>query len=220
MMTRTASPPSVDGVADEVAAARGTLYALFAALFEEPDEDTYEGLASGDLPAEFAALFDRAGLTVAVDADALVPDDDLELLRARFNDVFVVGYLDPPVPLYETEYREESWDDVNLDLARVYDYFGVSVDREERDHHDNLVLELEFAGYLARRAAMDGDDGVRKARADFVDRHLGQFVAGIRERVREEPNTGIYEPLVALLDAFVTADRAALADTTPGVDDP
>jgi len=99
----------------------------------------------------------------AVEAPALATDDDYETLAARYNDLFELGYSEytdrtdgsldssgPPVPLYESKYRpDQSWNDVNLDLARAYDHYGLEIDQDRRDNHDALRYELEFAGYLA-----------------------------------------------------------------------
>lgn len=207
MMTADAADTLVTD--DTETTARGTIYGTLAALFEEPDEATYETLADGSMAADLDILVEHAGL--AVPARTLVTGDDYELLCARFNDIFEIGYPDPPVPLYESEYeRETSWDDVTLDLARVYDYFGVSVDESNREHHDHLQLELEFAGYLARLAATTDDESVRTARRDFLDRHLEPFVQQIESAVADEAETGIYGDLASFASSFVAADLADL----------
>lgn len=207
-MTRR-DPTETETVDDPAAAARGTIYGTLASLFEEPDETTYETLQDGTMAADLDHLVEHAGLDVAV--PTLVTSDEYELLCARFNDVFAIGYPDPPVALYESEYVPEGkWDDVNLDLARAYDFFGVEVDQTDREHHDHLQLELEFAGYLARLAAVTDEDGVRRARRDFLDRHLAAFVAGIANKVEDEVETDIYDDLVAFTNEFVSADLADL----------
>ena len=214
-----------EDIADEVetdAAARGTIYALAARAFTEPDADLYAALAGGDLEAEFETLLDRTALDV--EPPALDVEDDHDTVRARYNDLFVVGYTEvvdrtdgtvnsqgPPVSLYESDYRPEvSWNDVNLDLARAYEYFGCQIDRDERDNHDNLRIQLEFMGYLCRReAAVDPD--VAAARLDFHDRHLRVVVDGVASALAEEPGTGYYGPLADFLDRFSDADVADLA---------
>lgn len=208
-MTDPDRPAATESIDDPVAAARGTVYGTLASLFEEPDEQTYEVLTDGTLAADIDRLLEHADLDVA--APALVTADDYELLCARFNDVFEIGYPDPPVALYESEYAGEGeWNEINLDLARAYDYFGVEIDESERDHHDHLQLELEFAGYLSRLAAMEDDDAVRRARRDFLDRHLAPFVEAIDSAMDDEVETDIYDDLVEFANAFVAADLADL----------
>lgn len=227
---------SDDEVADRVhrndldadAAARGALYGLLSKAFEHPDESLYRALADGDLREQVETLVERTSLSVPV--EGLSTDDDFDTLCARYNDVFVLGYAEyedrtdgslstdePPVPLYESAYRPNaSWNDVNLDLARAYDYYGLQPDTSEREHHDHLRLQLEFAGYLARReAAFDGDDDA-VARFDFLDRHLRVLVEGVVERTRNEPNTGAYGQFAELLDALTAADRRDLAQRLDG----
>lgn len=213
---------------DPDAAARGTVYALLASVFEHPDRKLYDALAGGDLRDEFDALFARTPLDVST--EGVGTEDDYDTLCARYNDLFVIGYSEyedktdgtlstdePPVPLYESAYRPEaSWTDVNLDLARAYDYYGVRPSSSDREHHDYLGLQLEFAGYLARReAATDGEDAAR-ARLDLLDRHLRILVEGVVERIDDEPNPGAYGRFAAFIDEFTVADRDELAERLEG----
>lgn len=217
------------GEIDRDAAARGATYALLAHAFEHPDDHFYELLADGSLREQFEALATRMPFDLA--ADAVRTGDDFDTLCARYNDLFVIGFseyedrtdgslstTEPPVPLYESAYRTEvSWTDVNLDLARAYDYYGLRPAEDDRDHHDSLRLQLEFAGYLARReAAVDGADAAR-ARLDLLDRHLRILVEGVADRIEDEPNTGVYGRFARALDDFTATDRAELADRL-GVD--
>ena len=212
------------------AGARGALYALFATAADHPDEVLYDVLADGSLAEQVEALSARTGLDVAL--PALVTDDDYDTLSARYNDLFVIGYaeyedrtdgslstFEPPVPLHESAYRSDaSWTSVNLDLARAYDYYGLAVDESNREHHDHLVLILEFAGYLARReAAVDGEPAA-VARLDLLDRHLRILVEGMVRRIEDEPGVEFYGRLVKAVDAFTAADRADLAARTEGVE--
>jgi len=206
------------------AAARATLYRALAHAFQYPDEAFHEAAASGALETELGACIDRTGLDI--DLPSIGTDDDYETLAARYNDIFELGYSEytdrtdgsldaqgPPVPLYESKYRpDRSWNDVNLDLARAYQFYGLEIDQEDRDNHDALSYELEFAAFLARReAAVDGENAAA-ARLDFHDRHLGHLAAGVADRLADEPGTDIYGPLAELLEAVVRADRNDLAE--------
>lgn len=203
--------------------ARGAVYGVLARCFRDPDERLHAALRDGSLEAEVSALLDRTQLDVA--PLTLRTDADHDALCALYNDLFVIGFSravdrtdgtveseGPPVPLYESAYRSDvSWSDVNLDLARAYEHFGIEVDDEHREHHDFLPLILEFAGYLCRReAAIDPE--VARARLDFHDRHLRPVASGVAERIDEESAPGVYGDLAAFLDRFTTADVAHLAD--------
>lgn len=218
LVTSGIAPPdegSAPAIGDPDAAARGAAYGLFATLFDEPDADVCRAFASGEVETLFDELLSRTSLPLATTPE-LRPDDDHELLRARFNDVFGVGYPEPPVSLYESDHREDGWRDVNLDVARAYDYFGVSVPEDRREHHDHLRLELEFAGSLARWTAVRDDDDLDRARLAFLERHLRHLATGVAEAVVDEPNTGVYGPLSELLVAFVSADHEDLAADLDG----
>jgi DMSO reductase family type II enzyme chaperone len=224
-MATTPTDP-VDDV-DEDAAARGAVYATLATAFEYPEQSFHEAAANGSLEADLRACLDRTALDVAV--PSLSTGDDYETLAARYNDIFELGYSEytdrtdgsleaegPPVPLYESKYRpDHSWNDVNLDLARAYSHYGLEIDQDQRDNHDAVTYELEFAGYLARREAAVGDDAAT-ARLDFHDRHLGHAAAGVADRLADEPGTDIYGGFGELLEAFVRADRNDLAARLEG----
>lgn len=215
------------------AAARGGVYALLAVLFDEPGADLYERLAAGDLDATCRDLVAETGLDVT--PPDLTVTEDHDTLCARFNDLFTVGYAEyedrtdgsldsegPAVSLYETAYRPDaSWTDVNLDLARAYDYFGLEVDESARDNHDFLPYQLEFAGYLARRAANGGPESARqqaRARLDLHDRHLHVVAGGVAERMAEEAGTGLFGEVADFCARFVRADQQSLADRFEGGD--
>ena len=208
--------------ADPGAVARGAIYSFLAKAFESPDERLHAALHDGEARDRIEALLAQTGL--AVEAPTLRTDDDHDTLCARYNDLFVLGFSEvidptdgtidsrgPPVPPYESAYREEvSWTDVNLDLARAYEYFGVDVGTEERENHDFAPLVLEFAGYLCRLEAL-GNDGVADARLDLLDRHVRPLTEGLTDALGAEPGTEIYGDIGTLLDRFTAAEVADLA---------
>lgn len=213
---------------DRDAVARGGLYSLLARGFRHPDESLHAAAADGRLAGDAAELAETTIVDLpapdgAGESTQLVTDDDFETLCARYNDLFVIGFATyedrtdgslasdgPPVPLYESTYRPEaSWGDVNLDLARAYEFFGLGVDGDDRDNHDALPLQLEFAAYLARREAL-GEPGAAAARLDLLDRHLSYVAAGVCERLLEEVGTDIYGDLGDLLARLIQAEQADL----------
>ncbi|MEF8774232.1 MAG: molecular chaperone TorD family protein [Halobacteriales archaeon] len=223
-MTLAEADPDAGGVTDGDAAARAALYGLLARAFDHPDERLHAGARDGSLAEEAAAYVDRSALSVSV--PDLTARGDYESMAARYNRLFAIGHAEytdrtdgslesegPPVPLYEFRYRDASWEAVNRDLARAYDYFGVSVDGEFRDHHDNVRLELEFAAYLARRQAT-GDDDAARARRDLLARHLDPFTGGLVDRFDDlAVESGVYADVAQLARRVVAADLATLRET-------
>jgi DMSO reductase family type II enzyme chaperone len=219
--------PQTDRVSeyDRDPAARSALYGLLARAFDNPDDELHVVATDGQLASEVDTYVHRSSLSI--DRPDIGTKRSRERLSATYNDLFTLGHAEytdrsdgsmesegPPVPLYESKYREASWNDVNVDLARAYDHFGVAVDQERREHHDNLRLELEFAAYLARREAIgEGDAG--RARRDFLDRHLEPFADGLLTRI-EAVHDGIYADFARLLKAVVRADLADLRERYGG----
>lgn len=219
--------PQTDQAAeyDLDAAARSALYALFARAFDNPDDEFHAAVDEGQLESEIDTYVAQSSLSV--ERPTLGIETDRREMSATFNDLFTLGYAaatdrtdgsmeseGPPVPLYESTYREVAWNDVNVDLARAYDHFGVAVDQTNRDHHDNIRLELEFAAYLARREAT-GEAAAARARRDFIARHLEPFVEGVLASI-ETVHDGFYADLADVLEAVVRADHADLRERYGG----
>jgi len=214
-----------DSEFDRDAAARSALYIVLARAFDNPDTEFYAAARDGNLAREAETYLDRSAL--AVEPPDLETDRSHEDLCAMYNGLFTLGHAEytdrtdgsldsegPPVPLYESKYRDASWEDVNADLARAYDHFGVSVSQDRRDHHDNVRLELEFAAYLARREAAD-EEAAGRARRDFLDRHLDPFATALADRL-EAVDGGFYADVATLFAHFVASDLAALRETYGG----
>lgn len=219
-----AAPRPPDDVSVDPAA-RAALYSLLARAFEHPDEAFHAAAADGALVDEVGQYLARSSLSVA--APNLTTEEDYDALAARYNGLFTVGHahytdrtdgsLDsegPPVPLYESRYREANWNDVNRDLARAYDYFGLAVDEDEREHHDYLPLVFEFAAYLCRREALGEDDAAR-ARRDLLDRHLDPFTEALVDRLSEVERE-FYTAVGTLARRLVIADLADLGGDDDG----
>jgi len=219
----TYRPATLPEGVDPEPSARGALYALCSRIFTDPDDELYALLADGSVTEECRALLDET--TLSVDPPEFTVSEDHETVSARFNDLFVVGYSEvvdktdgtmnnhgPPVSLYESDYRSEiSWNDVNLDLARAYEFFGCEVDQEIRRNHDHLKLELEFMSYPCRREAAV-DPGVAAARRDFHDRHLRVFAEVLADAVADESGTGVFGRAADFLERLVKADVDELAN--------
>lgn len=225
MTTATDSLPTPPEDVAVDPAARAALYSLLARAFEHPDEEFHAAASEGALNGEISQYLSETTLGIA--APNLTVEESDEALSARYNGLFTVGHarytdrtdgsLDsegPPVPLYESSYREASWNDVNRDLARAYDYFGLAVDEDEREHHDYLPLLLEFAAYLSRREALGEEDAAR-ARRDVLDRHLDPFTEALVERLTEVERE-FYTALATLTRRVVLADMTAIGGDDDG----
>ncbi|MCU4716953.1 molecular chaperone TorD family protein [Halapricum hydrolyticum] len=206
---------------DRDAAARSALYALLARAFDNPDREFHAAATDGDLAREVDTYLERSSLSV--ERPRLETEQGYEELCGTYNRLFTLGHAEytdrtdgslesegPPVPLYESKYRDVDWNAINVDLARAYEHFGLSVSSEERDHHDNLRLELEFAAYLARREAAGETDAAR-ARRDFLDRHLDPFATALERRL-EDVEATFYADLARLLERVVSSDSRDLRE--------
>lgn len=112
-------------------------------------------------------------------------DDDL---KEFYTNKFDVGLAGPSCPLYEGHY---SADRVKVfeDLLRFYEYFDLKPKGNEQPDH--ICVELECIYYLTVleiivRERGENSESIRRAKKDFIKRHLLEFVGMILERLKGE----------------------------------
>ncbi len=131
----------------------------------------------------------------------------LEDLRALYIDLFEAGLPQPRCPLLESAWLlNKPAGDVLLENKLYYQNFGLQID--DRAAPDHLLTQLEFLAWLDHcEAAGNLDpDSVKRARADFLERHLAHWVGSLAH-LTENANGGCY---AGLLEALARSVEAAL----------
>ncbi len=173
----------------DVTGSREEVYGTLARLFlGPPDEELLESLL---------------GQEVDVDTERLAVDFT-ELLRG-------IRQSSPPPP-YESLYREGVLHgESTREVIEAYHAFEVhpsgAMEGEPADH---ISLELDFMRHLATLESDAGTAeelmGILRAEDDFLDRHLCQWVGGLRQRIDDQDETGFYTSVATFTDAWVTED--------------
>lgn len=209
------------------AAARSRCYTLFAEAFRYPDEDFRRQARAGELVQALDLL--TAGLPYAFsledgEREAIrlsqrASDEDVEV---EFVRLFEAGPGGPPCPLVEGAFQEDRRV-ILKELILFYNHFGLSYAEGAQDERpDHLCLEMEFLHYLTFKevhALQQGADpsAYRRAQRDFLERHPGQWVPRIAERLEaiwarlpEDVAVDVirfYRELVRVLGRFLEQER-------------
>jgi len=107
---------------------------------------------------------------------------DIGEWESLFLSTFDVGFPAPPVPLFETHYMKEGNTPAVLhENVLYYKAFGCEVSKGDADNPDHLRHQLAFLlvlFWLEDRSGAPPEtvEGVRRARRDFIERHLRPWI--------------------------------------------
>ena len=130
----------------------------------------------------------------------------LEDLRALYIDLFEAGLPQPRCPLLESAWLlNKPAGDVVLENKLYYQNFGLEIDG--RAAPDHLLTQLEFLAWLDHCEAAGNLDleSVKRARADFLERHLAHWVGSLAH-LSENANGGCYAELLEALARAVESE--------------
>lgn len=139
---------------------------------------------------------------------------DEEALRAEYARLFLAG---GPVSLHETAYgdgRRIAGRTVELaDISGFYTAFGLRLSDADPDLPDHLCSELEFHSAMLLKLAYAGRGGwspgksvTARAAREFIEDHLGRWVAALAREVRAHRAASPYRELFGLLTAVVSLE--------------
>lgn len=174
----------------EATGARSSIYRALGRAFCPPTPALFEEVRSGLLGRDLHQAHAVLTYELALPGDLANGLDGFAALESAYLALFEVGGPQGgPCFLYEGEYgggRIKVMDEA----LRFYHYFGLRLEREQRDRPDHLATELEFmhaltfreaSGLVAARAV----DPLRKAERDFLHLHLQPFVSGVAVRLQD-----------------------------------
>ena len=218
--TDTAAP-AIEAPSD--AATRSRLYGLFATALQFPQGDVGAALADGDLYEAFA---DTARALPYRYTFVAPPLRDARALGQTHTALFDAIASRPKVALLEARHdgappEQQLWEE----LLRFYRYFGLDFSTGgARERPDHLLTEIEFMHYLAflEAGAPPGNtEAIRRAQADFLDRHLARWVPALAAALAELGDEAApYGALADALARYVGAESAYLGVGQAGPDAP
>ncbi|HTP33876.1 MAG TPA: molecular chaperone TorD family protein [Candidatus Acidoferrales bacterium] len=123
----------------------------------------------------------------------------LEELRSLYIGLFEAGLPQPRCPLLESAWLlNRPAGEVVLENKLYYQNFGLEIDG--RAAPDHLLTQLEFLAWLDHCEAAGNRDvqSVRRARRDFLERHLSHWVGSLAH-LAESAGGGCYAELLEAL---------------------
>jgi len=217
------------GTGADDAAVRSELYRLLASSFRFPTVEFFDAVSSR---AYYEMLCTMMIPLPSAPCSALVQPLEPQLggFGAGFDE-FCTEYIrlfdvgsgrgKPPCTLYGGEYFARPRLDVMEELIRFYGFFDLAPSDRDRELPDHLSVELEFLHYLAFREGRALEAGAdpssfRRAQADFIERHPGQWLSAMLARLEAQAPLPFFAGLVALTVEILRADlrylRSMLAD--------
>lgn len=205
------------------AATRSRLYGLFATALQFPQGEVGDSLAAGEL---YRALTETAGALPYRYTFVAPPLRDARALGRTYTALFDAIASRPQVALLEARHdgapsEQQLWEE----LLRFYRYFGLDFSTGgARERPDHLLTEIEFMHYLAfleAGATPANTENLRRAQADFLERHLARWLPALAAALAElADDAAPYGLLADALARFVGADCAYLGVGQAGPDAP
>ncbi len=204
---------SARGFAIRRALARAQAYTLLARAFGRPDPEFESEVRDGRFRSALGEALKVAGCRVSLGKEL----DGDACLTADFQRLFSPS-VDGNCPPYETEYtgahvfmRQQQL----ADVAGFYRAFGLQAAGSFHERPDHIAAELEFLAVVSLKEAQALARGeraharvCRRARARFLEEHLGRWQAPYAKRLAGLAGDGFYPQAVALVRDFVAWDAA------------
>lgn len=197
-------------------------FKLLAACFYQPQKELFlEEKTLENLSGLLTRVCPGAALPAERMRDALLRYGNEELL-VEYAKLFV-GPFELKAPPYGSVYLEQNarlMGDSTLEVQKMYQEEGLSLDADFNDLPDHVTAELEFMYYLSFREveALEKNDNEQAAR--FLNRQehflgvlLRSWVEPFCEKIRQGTENDYYRALADCLSAFISS--AGRADAVP-----
>lgn len=202
------------------------VFRCFAEAFSSPTEAFLDGLFSGAFLHTLAALGEALPYPNPFVLEDLLPEAmSRQDVRVFFATCFEAG--GSPVSLRESAYSSRPEKALLEAVLRYYQHFGLGLSQGElREPPDSLAVELEFLHYLAflelqargEAGGAENAGALRRARHDFMARHLGAWIRPFMLKLKGVPGNAVYAGLAERLADFVDRELAlARTGEEPGL---
>lgn len=170
-------------IEDNEITARSGVYQTLGKLFIAPDAEAHQLAVDGKWPEKLR----EAAELLAYDFDfgemALDTSVSAEDFQAEYIRLFEVGSGDgPPAPIMGGAYGGGDRRKAMEEVARFFEYFGLTTTQDDPRPPDHLATECEFMQYLAFKEAASPSPRLgasfHRAQDDFLER---QFTGWLKE---------------------------------------
>lgn len=199
---------------------RGDCYRLLSACYYLPKKELYLGEnLFENLSTLLKAVSPDAFPFSAKMGEAILRYSDEEL-AVDYSRLFVGPYelKAPPYGSVYLEGQRKVMGDSTLEVIRMYQEEGLSMDKDFKELPDHIAVELEFMSFLGQeeiKAYGQGDTekalNIFKKQEMFLRDHLGAWVFAFTERVQQGCETSFYRNLARCTSLFVKGDMQYFA---------
>lgn len=197
-------------------------YRFLSLFLSLPDEETAEGVVSGDAAADLESILREMGVEPCeCKSVAAIMDEDIaespECVRTELRRDFTRLFTNPEKPLvgiYEASFKDAGDFDTSklafvsptaIDAEKRYRAWGLAMGQAHRESCDHMGAEVDFLAYLyavwaeaveAQQAAEA--ERAREAIVGFMDAHFLKWADPFFEAVGRNARTASYRAVGAL----------------------
>ena len=198
---------------------RSDAYGLFNAALEYPDEDLLalinEGVFANRCRQVLCQLYPE--LEAETHWQALSQGGAEDELAVEYSRLFDVGAAGPPCPLYGGVYHDSRMPTLE-ELVRFYNYAGLTTEGNGQELPDHISVQFEFLYYLCHCEEQQTDTGgaedYQRLQRDFIDRHPGQWLPQLLEKLQQHRASAFYQSLFVLVCRFLQLEQQHLNRVT------
>lgn len=201
---------------------RGDCYRLLSACFYLPKKELYleEGLFE-NLSMLLKTVCPDAAVVSAEMGKAIQKYSDQDL-AVEYAKLFV-GPFELKAPPYGSIYLDKErrvMGDSTMEVIRMYQEEGLSIDKDCKELPDHIAIELEFMNYLIDReidtcVKSKLDDAIKdlKNQEIFLKKYLGAWISNFSKAIIENSNNPFYISLAKCTEVFIKTDMDYISET-------
>jgi len=191
---------------------RGDCYRLLSACFYQPQKEVF-------IQEEFFKNLEGLLRPISPDAAAHVSEMEKAFLKHSEEDLLVayaklfVGPNELLAPPYGSMYLDKEkmvMGDSTIEVIKLYEKQGLSMDSEFRNLPDHITAEMEFMYYLIFKEAEALENSRWDAALDlirtqelFFDQFLERWVNPFCDKIRQGSDNAFYTSLADCLSCFI-----------------
>jgi TorA maturation chaperone TorD len=195
---------------------RGDCYRLLSACFYQPQKETF---IQEKLFKNLAGLLKQAVPAAAMHASVMekaflkYSGDDLLVAYAKL----FVGPNELLAPPYGSVYLDGGkmlMGDSTMDVIKMYEEQGLSMDSEFRNLPDHITAEMEFMYYLIfkeiealEKSQWDTALDCMETQELFIDQFLGRWVKPFCDKIKQATDNEFYASLADCVSVFIGKAR-------------
>ena len=196
--------------------ARGDCFRLLSACFYQPQKEVF-------IQEEFFKNLEALLRQISPDAAARVSVMEKAFLKHSEEDLLVayaklfVGPNELLAPPYGSVYldgEKKLMGDSTMEVIKIYEEQGLSMDSEFRNLPDHITVELEFMYYLIfkeiealEKSETDKALDFIKTQELFLDKFLTKWIKPFYDKIKKGTDNEFYSSLADCLSVFIEEAR-------------